>query len=585
MKPISILIFILINLPIQAQLNFSQPDFFRNKRELPLINMNIDLNVRITDFGAIPNDGKDDGIAFQRALEYCKKSTSAGKKVQLSLKKGTYDLFKGANGNHLIELKKAKNIIISGNASEIIIHNPQKGFLSIFGCENIIVKDLYIDYDPLPFTQGKIVAIDNKNKTFDFKIDKGFPNVNEQMFENSPEVWGMLMDPKTPGKLKDGAPSLYPSKDWVKVTKGIFRASLKSPKHLNSMSVGDLYVHIARYNGKTIFKSSISKNITFLKVTSYTSPAGSYAAFNMKEWNIIGCEIRIKEGRIHSANADCVHVSGSTFGPWIEHCLFEGYSDDAINLKHTKRSILKQVSATELILKYNVVKGDIIKIYNPREGILIGTSKVLKSKNLGNAQTQVTLETPINEKLKIGETKRHDIAYLDTQSCESFVIRNNTFRNARRYGMLLQSSYGIVEKNVFENLSQCAISMNNGVDWGEGFASHHITINQNIFNNCGYDATYFKDYNAAAIRLRVTKLKNPEAKGKWCGVATTDWQGLKNIKITKNTFSYNKRALSIECSQNVIIKDNMFIHNSKDKSETQEVILNRNNSNLIFQNQ
>ena len=77
---------------------------------------------------------------------------------------------------------------------------------------------------------------------------------------------------------------------------------------------------------------------------------------------------------------------------------------------------------------------------------------------------------------------------------------------------------------------------------------------------------------------------NLEAKGKWNGVETSNWQGIENITITNNTFSYNKTALSIECSVNTTIKSNMFIKNSKSLSKQSKIILQNNNTNLVFEN-
>ncbi len=568
---------------IYSQYNFKLPENFRTKRNLPLLDFPTSVEVKITDFGALPNDGKDDGPAFRKALDFAKKFAKTGIGVKLTFFKGKYDFFESNNRFHLIELKEASNIIIDGNGSEIIIHDPLKGFFSIWKSQNIIVKNLFIDYDPLPFTQGKIMAVNVQEKYFDFKIDKGFPSLKLDMFQNASRVWGMLMDPVIPGKLKDGAPNYYASKDFEELEPGMFRIRMPGPRLLKFMEVGDLYVHVARTNGSSIFKSNLSKNITFLNNTNYTSAAGSYAAINMEEWNIIGCQVKLKEGRIHSANADCMHVNGGKFGPWIENSLFEGYSDDGVNLKNTMRHILKQLSPTELIVKLQVDKGDVMRIYNPREGKLIGVYTVLENKYLGNGETKVKLDKPIEDALNVGETKKNDIAYLDNQSNESFVIRNNTFRNARRYGILIQASNGLIEKNIFQNLSQSAITLINGVDWGEGFIAHNILINQNIFNNCGYDETYLNEDNFATIQMRVTKLKNPDSKTKWSGVATADWQGLNNIRITNNIFSYNKRALSIECSTNTLITGNKFLRNSNDLSKEYELILENNNSNLIFQ--
>ena len=567
-----------------AQSNFIQPDFFRKQREEPLLNIPISKVIQLTDFGAIPNDGKDDYPAIQKAIKSLYKLAKKEKGVSLVFPKGELDLFSKGNAVHLIKLENLKNVIIDGNGATLVIRNPEVGFLTVFKSENIIVKDLFIDYDPLPFTQGVVTQVDTIQNTFTLKIDGGFPSLLEPYFKRAGQGWGMLMDKNIPGKLKDGARSLYPTKIWTEISDDLFEIKLPNKDLTKEFNTGDRFVQIARNNGRAIFKAASSKNITFLNNTSYTSPSGTYNGNDMDEWSIIGGKILMKEGRIHSANADCIHVNGSNFGPWVENCLFEGYSDDAVNLKAAKRFIIKKINAHEFIVKHNVRVGEIIRIFNPREGILIGKSVVLKSTFIGDSKMHIVLKDGISGPVQVGEDKVNDIMYIDSRSCESFVFRNNTFKNARRYGMLLQSSYGIIERNVFENLSQCAISMNNGVDWGEGFVSHDIVIKNNVFKNCGYDRTFYSDYNAATIRLRVTKLKNVNAKSKWKGVATASWQGLENITITNNVFSYNKRALSVECTTNATIKSNTFLHNPEDKAADTEIILKQNNTNLVFEN-
>lgn len=567
-----------------SQYEFSLPDHFRSQRNLPILDLDNKMDIKLSDYGAIANDGMDDADAISKAIVMCKKLATSGTNIRLVFEKGTYDLFSNKNNTHLIEIYEANNIVIDGNGAEIIVHDPLMGFMSVIKSSNIIVKNLFIDYDPLPFTQGKVVAVNLDEKYFDLKVDEGFPKLTNPMFQESSRCWGMLMDPNIPGKLKDGAPNLFASRDFEEISAGVFRVKFKGPRLLKFVELGDSYVHIARTNGRTIFKTGNSKDITYLNITSYSSPAGSYAAFAMEEWNVIACKVKLKPGRIHSANADCFHVNGGKFGPWIENSLFEGYSDDAINMKNAKSHILNQKSATELIVQGGVKKGDIIRIFNPREGLLIGQYNVVDNKFLGNRQMYISLDKPINLKLQVGEDKKDDVIYIDTKSNESFVIRNNTFRNARRYGILLQNSYGIIERNLFENLSQSGITLYNGVDWGEGFIAHDIVIKQNIFNNCGYDLAFLNQENAATIKMVVNKLKNLNAKGKWNGTAKSEWNGIENITITNNIFSYNKRALSIECSENTIVKSNKFIRNSKDLASEYEIIHESNNTGLIFEN-
>ncbi|MBD0404314.1 right-handed parallel beta-helix repeat-containing protein [Flammeovirga sp. EKP202] len=582
MRPLLLLTLLFLPLLMKGQ-GFHQPDFFRKKRQLPFIELKDRKVLPLSKFGAHPNDGEDDLKAFRKAFAKAASMADAGKNIEILFEKGIYDLWGKSDGTHALTLFRNKNLLINGNGATIIMHSPMLGFLKMMNVKNVIIKDLYIDYDPLPFTQGKIIALNPESNTFDLQIDEGFPELSAPYFTASAERWGMLMDNNIPGKLKDGVGHLYPYKGWEKIGERTYRIQQPQQRFIDDMEVGDVFVQIARNNGKTIFTSFGGENLTFMNITSYASPAGTYAAFGHKEWNILNCNVRLKKGRYHSANADCIHVSGSMFGPWVEDCLFEGASDDAVNLKAVKKYILEQPQKNQILTVGNgVLKGDVFRFYNPREGVLLDEAYVINIERQKEKNFLITFNKEIQGLRSFGSDKRNDIAYIDTQACESFIFRNNTFRNARRFGMLLQSNYGIIENNTFENLSQCAISMNNGADWGEGFVAHDVLIKNNLFKNIGYDKTFLSQYNAASIRMWVTKLKNPEAKGKWCGIAATKWQGLNTIAIEGNHFIYNKRALSIECAQNIFINKNTFIRNPNDPfSEELDPVFQDNVSNVL----
>ncbi|NME71810.1 right-handed parallel beta-helix repeat-containing protein [Flammeovirga aprica] len=584
MRPILILTFVLLPFFLMGQ-EYHQPDFFRKKRQLPLLDLKDKKVISLSKFGALPNDGKDDAKGITKAFEKAASLAESGKNVELLFEEGTYNLMGETEETHALTLFRNHNLVINGNGATIIIHNPMIGFLKLMNIKNVIIKDLYIDYDPLPFTQGKIIALNPEAKTFDLQIDQGFPELSASHFMASSQKWGMLMDREIPGKLKDGVSHLYPYRGWEKIGERTYRVQQPKSSFIDDMEIGDVFVQIARNNGKTIFTSFGGENLTYMNITSYSSPAGSYAAFGHKEWNILHCRVKLKPGRYHSANADCIHVSGSKFGPWVQNCLFEGYSDDAVNLKAVKKYILEQPQLNQILtVGSGVLKGDLLRFYNPREGILLDEAYVTQVEKQEENKFLLTFNKDIEGVTAFGKDKRKDIAYIDTQACESFIFRNNTFRNARRYGMLLQSNYGIIENNIFENLSQCAISMNNGVDWGEGFVAHDILIKNNLFKNTGYDKTFLTDYNAATIRMSVTKLKNPQAKGKWCGVATAEWQGLNTIAIEGNNFIYNKRAISIECAQNIFLGNNTFTRNPNDLFKLQkDPVFQDNVSNVIVE--
>jgi hypothetical protein len=442
------------------------------------------------------------------------------------------------------------HLVIDGQHSELLIHNPEIGFMSFRNCNNIIIRDLFIDYAVLPFTQGKVTATNSLNNTFDVYIDEGFPLLSEAYFARATEKWGMLKD--SSGMLKKKTTNLFPYRGWTQLSDRVFRVSQPNSSYIEQIDIGDYFVQIARNNGKSIFQTHTCRDFTFLNITSYASPSATYAAFNNHEWNIIDCKIIPKPGRVQSANADCIHISGSYIGPWVEGCRFEAFSDDAVNMKYTSREILAVISPVMIKVKWEVQPGDSISFFNPREGKYLGSANVIQSIHVGNQEFNITLSSPINITV-VSPHQSGDKAYLSSRATESFVFRNNTFRNGRRYGMQLQNSYGVIENCLFENVSNCGIRMENGVDWGEGFTPNHIVIKNNSFINCGFDKTYIEDHTAAAISARMTKLRSPCNESiVWCGVETADcseWRGIKNITIENNTINYNKK----DCISNALM--------------------------------
>jgi len=558
-------LFLLPNASLNAQKSLEPaPDFFRTPRDIPVLNLPVSKEIKVADYGGVINDGKNDIEAISNAINAAKLSSSATNPVRVVFEKGTYDLLAANENSHSISVADAKYLELEGNGAEIMLHNPEVGFLSLLRCENVIIRNMFIDYAKLPFTQGKVVATDPSNSTFDLQIDEGFPLLSEAYFSDAPQKWGMLKEET--GQLKKGVTNLFPYRGWTQLSGNLFRVNQPNASYINQIEVGDYFVQIARNNGKTIFLSNAGKNITYMNITSYASPAGTYNTFNHYEWNIINCKILPKAGRVQSANADCIHISGGYIGPWVEGCRFEAYSDDAVNMKYASRKILSIQNPMQITVQYSLSLSDSLYFYNPREGKFLGKAAVTSVKNLGSNQYQTTLSEPVNITV-VGSHQSADHAYTSTQACESFVFRNDTMLNGRRYGMLLQNCYGIIENCLFENVSSCGIKIENGVDWGEGFVARNIKIANNKFVNCGFDKTFLEDEIAASISTRVTKLGSPcNESMQWCGVETADWMGLKDIEISGNYFEFNKAAVNLNNIDGGSINMSRFKHSTNDIS-------------------
>jgi hypothetical protein len=564
------------------------PSYFRVQRALPLVTLNTTQTIMVSDYGANVNDGIDDIPGITAAINAAVNLGSIDNPVALVFDNGTYDLMPTSD-THALSMTDATGVLWDGQNAEFIVHNPEIGFLKLLRSTNTILKDFSVDYATLPFTQGVITEVNPSGGFFNFQVDSGFPQPTSPLFMNSPQRWGMIKNSK--GGIKEGTRNLIPHNLFFEsVGTNTYKYGNQSSNTLSKIEVGDYFVHIARNNGRTIILNVEGKNLTYMNITGYASPAGGFNSRNSEEWNVINCKIKLKIGRVHTLNADAMHINGGKIGPWVENSLFEGYADDFMNIKHSRLKVIQIDSPAQITVENFVEVNDVVEFYNPRDGIYLGDATVNSVLPLGSNQFQITLSTPINLTTTSSTGhQRADQGYIDNKSNESLILRNNVIRNSRRYGVLIQSKYALIENNTFQNLSGSAIRIENGVDWGEGFRAKEIEIRNNIIDNCGYDKTYIDELNSAAISVDFAKVQNPCSESmNFCGTETANWQGHNDIRIIDNTILYNRSALYLKNITNIAVENNFMCHRDEDITLEESgaapiEITNLNNSNYSFQ--
>tara|TARA_R110001632_G_scaffold105447_1_gene214858 strand:+ start:11196 stop:13871 length:2676 start_codon:yes stop_codon:yes gene_type:complete len=577
-----ITIFLFLSLNTFAQFE-PAPSFFRTPRELPLVDLNTTATISVASYGAVINDGIDDSTAITNAINAAVSIATEQNPVRLLFENGTYDLMP-TTGSHSLSMIDAEGVLWDGQNAEFIIHNPTIGFLSLLRCTNTIIKDFSVDYATLPFSQGVVTKVDAANGFFEFTVEDNFPLPTTSDFMNAPQRWGMFKNAK--GGIKEGTKNLIPHNLFFEsIGPRAFRYGNQSSSTLENAEVGDYFVHIGRYNGSTVIRNTEGKNLTYMNVTAYTSPAGGFNARDSEEWNVINCHIKLKAGRVQTTNADGMHVNGGKIGPWVEDSSFEGFSDDFMNIKYARRSIKEIHNSTQITVLNSVNIGENMEFYNPRDGVLLGNATVNNVEALGSNLFKLTLSNAVNiTTINNDDDQLADKAYIETRSNESMIFRNNVVRNSRRYGILIQSKYALIENNTFQNLSGAAIRIENGVDWGEGFRATQIEIRNNTIENCGYDKTYIDESNSAAISVDFAKLQVPcTPNGGFCGTETTAFRAHSDIRIIDNTILYNKKGLYLKNIEGLTVENNFMCHRDEDitlgtnQSAEDRVIFNSGN--------
>ena len=522
-------------------------------RPEPLTNLNVKLSLNVKDFGAVPNDGKDDRSAVAAVIE---KAKSLEGPVQINFDPGIYDFmpaapeFASAKENAAVPLQGCKNLIVDGHGAEILIHRQDISFARVVASTNLVIRNFSIDYDPLPFSQGSVQSVNVSDGSFVFKLQPGFPSPDDPFFKSC-DSWGMLKDIKHPGRLKANCPSFFAYKDILPLGNNLFRIVLANKQQLSNFDNGDVFV----INGRSacIGRYSNSENITFDHLTAYACPGSLFAGSQTSQLNVLNCKGLLKGNRLITSGADGIHCQSAQIGPWIENCEFQGLSDDCLNIYGLPIFILSQSSPVEMKVyaRAPIKPGDELVFFNPSEGRIIQETTVVSFS--GNI---LVLKNPVENlhiapagtplKGKERDWKIYDHAYNLNSIGNGFIYRNNYMHDGRRYGIFIKASYGLIENNRFEGLSCNGMQIANEPNWPEGFWARNLIIRNNRISECGYGQ------GDAPARIAGEKLK---------GFIETPVQ--KNIFLSDNSFSaVSGPALRLSGVSGLVLDGNVFASGS-----------------------
>jgi hypothetical protein len=464
-------------------------------RSAPLTNLAVRAVLHVRDFGALPDDGKDDRPAVAAAVE---KARSMDGPVQISFEPGRYDILPATeeytyqdHRNSGIFVENCRNLVLEGNGAQLLIHRQDVSVFAVSGSTNIILRNFTADYDPLPFSQGTVRSVNAADGSFVFELHPGFPRPDDAFFKSC-DSWGILKDTAHPGRLKADCPSVFFYKEISPMDGNRFRIVLKQPAWISYFTEGAAFAITGR--SASIGWYDRSDNITFDRVTAYACPSPVFIGVETSRLNVLNCRMKLKDNRLMSNGGGGVICQSSRIGPWVENCEFEGLSDDCLNLYGLPIYILEQISPVKLRVyaKAAIQPGDRLAFFNPNEGKVIQETTVVSfSENILVLKDPVgTLNTvpPGTKRTRVDprEWKIYDHAYNLNAVGNYYVYRNNFMHDGRRFGVLLRSSYGLIENNRFEGLSRTGMEIANEPEWPEGFWVRNLIVSGNRVAECGY---------------------------------------------------------------------------------------------------
>lgn len=497
-----------------------------------------------------------------------------GKVVRIILHAGrTYHLFPtdppSGQGSLALNVQNEQNLILEGNGATIMIRNPRVGFLAFSNCQNMTVRNVNIDYNPLPFTQGHITAVNDK-KSFEVKLDDGFPSLDQPWFAQAEEQWGLIRDPANPIRVKAGLANVYPLSAFKSNGHG-FTITLQGLT-TEGMAAGDVYVQLARRDGSPVFEATSCAACTYANVNIATGPAAAFIALESTQMTYRGDVDQPAAGRIHSTCADGIFQVQGAVGPTIEGCTISTNGDDGLIVKtiganatsmsaDRKSFTLLGRSTSGSHPQFLVNVGDLLRVYDPQAGELLGQGHVVAASAGSGKSVQVTLDTAIN-----GVTGppspdfKSAIFYDDDEDLGGFTLRNNTLISNRRWGIFCCSHNGVIEGNSVQTSNAQGLMMMNGDEGlrdSGGFAPHDVTVHNNSFTDCFLQGEGSLAAIAGVISMTTIGVADCNS-GDCTQTVPVSFQGNQNIVIDGNTITGFPcmPAINITCANTVTVRNN-----------------------------
>lgn len=424
-------------------------------------------------------------------------------RYHLEARRGTHLLFSDLSDIEII----AENVEIVGTSTIRAIRFEN--------CTNLTLRGLTIDYDPLPFTQGEIIAMAPDKSWIDFKIADGYP-------ENRLQPPFQIYNPAT-GTLRRGdarwsqkIEALGESRYRIRKAERYRFAPDQDTEQIGDIVVGKNFA--GRPGSPHAIELRGCKGMRFEDITIYASSSFGFLERHCEATTYLRCVIdrRPPEDdpvprampRMRSLNADAFHSKDATIGPAILSCTARFQGDDAVNINgryhFVRRTSGNQVHIAIIDRNATIRQGDAVE-FLPYSGPRPPDAKVVRRqpdpKHFTADEKNFIRRLRMDQRMKstlLEGSVQYFILTLDREvslppgsaiACSErlgngFSVKDCDFSETRSRGILIKASNGEIRGNRIHNTRMHAILVSPESWWMEAGMSSNLVIEGNHIQGC-----------------------------------------------------------------------------------------------------
>ncbi len=409
-----------------------------------------------------------------------------------------------------IAIRQAANLEIIAEGVTLLCAQPTRA-LDLADCTNVTLRGLTVDYDPLPFTQGDIVALDPAAGWLDVQIHTGYPV--------EPYTRVDIVDRQTRYRKRD-KPFMWDSSAAVR-SGGVVRVQNKAAAGF--AQVGD-FASLGGFPPGVIAHAvtiSDSARITLDRVTIHAANCmGVVASGGAGAHEFRGCRIvpgppppGATEARILSVNADAILNGPMRQGVLTEGCEIRDAGDDTWSVQSADYVILKREGQTLWLAPRDAAA---VQTGDRLQAALAGpVAKVVACEKVRRAG--VALAPELEQKLNAAASwsfwklrddlhkviiegavpwQAGDSVYDVDRQGNGFIFRNNTVRSS---GRILVKASGLIESNRIEG--PFAVSANPELPCPAAAGIAALVIRHNTIRDAHQFNPHYSSPQAGAISV------------------------------------------------------------------------------------
>lgn len=405
---------------------------------------------------------------------------------------------------HLV-LRDLNDVRIVAENVEMVCTETTRA-ITLSNCQEVTLKGLTIDYDPLPYTQGRIVKLSADKKTHDIELFDGYPPA-DQVQDFKYEIF--RPDTRT---LRFGSYHQFHAEvlgaKTIRVTRG---GSYQGEQLGDIIAIGTKYAPGGQIPHAVYVTDS--EGVVLEDVTLYASNCFGFFETRCKRTTYRRCRIdrrgieddlkEREDPRIRSLDADAFHSKHAEVGPQILDCTAFFQGDDCVNICGDYHMVMGSEGTRLRVLakgQLNIQPGDPLEIVT-YDGRRLPDARCVTTRRTGvlTAGEQAFLaKQRLHKPFKEGAIREVHEVVIDrdepmvrgsvigsaNRMGSGFKVRGCDFGFNRSRGILIKASHGEVSNNTLTSCWGEAIKVSPEYWWLESGSSNDVRITGNRISHC-----------------------------------------------------------------------------------------------------